>query len=209
MKYIGFLIVAAGLVFFLVKNKNSETEMTDSKPKVEQASTKPAFVQNVPLKSKTIKKSAQKTDLVLDYPFDVNLRDADGNVVNTSEILKKGRTTVLLFWLTTCPPCKVKFQTLEKKYAEWQKEADFDVVAISVDFPKNGERFSQMVKEKDWPWPTYWDYERNFRNIMPSKLNGLPQEFVFDKNGKQVYYKKGFRPGYEEELLKQIKKYAK
>jgi hypothetical protein len=40
---------------------------------------------------------------------------------------------------------------------------------------------------------------------MPGELNGLPQVFIFDKNGKLAYRHKGFRPGDEVELFEKIK----
>ena len=141
------------------------------------------------------------------FPFDVDLKTVDGKIVNSSNILKKnGKPTVLLFWLTTCRPCHMKMDAIKPLYPEWKEEADFNVVAISGDFPQNYPSFVKQVKKKGWEWDTYNDVNRGFRDILPGGLNGYPQTFIFDKNGNLVYQDKQYRSGDEVKLFEQIKK---
>jgi peroxiredoxin len=46
---------------------------------------------------------------------------------------------------------------------------------------------------------------REFRNIMPGELNGLPQTFVIDADGKIVYHKRKWRPGDEDKIFEAVK----
>lgn len=142
------------------------------------------------------------------FPYDVELIDADGKKISSKDLLKTGKPTAVMFWLTTCGPCLRKFAAMKEKYPDWKKEADFNLVAISVDWPKNHEKFVSMTKKKDWPWPVYLDTQRDFKKLMPGNLNGLPQEFLFDKDGNIVHHKKKYVAGQEDILFEKIKKYA-
>ena len=153
-------------------------------------------------------KNRPTSEMEMNFPYDVTLMDAEGNEVNSKDILNNGKPTAVLFWLTTCGPCKMKFAAIEKKYDKWKAETDFDMVAISVDWPKNTQRFRDMVAEKNWAWPVYHDFGLEFKKIMPGNLNGLPQEFLFDKNGELVYHKKRYTMGAEDILYNKIKALA-
>lgn len=140
------------------------------------------------------------------YPFDLKLRTADGTEVSSAEALKyEGKPTIVSFWLTTCGPCMLEYAAIKSKYAKWQEEADFKMVAISTDFPKNHQKFVDVVNKKEWPWEVYLDVDRKFWKVMPGGLNGLPQVFVYDKNGEIVYYKRKYKPGDEDTLFSKIK----
>jgi thiol-disulfide isomerase/thioredoxin len=143
---------------------------------------------------------------VENFPFDIALRKADGTETNSATVLKsKKGPTIISFWLTTCGPCMIEFAAMKKKYAQWESEMDFNFVAISTDFPKNHDAFDRMVKEKDWPWESYLDVNRQFWRVMPGALNGLPQVFVYNKEGEVVYYKRKYAAGDEDILFSKIK----
>lgn len=162
-----------------------------------------------PVRNRMMSQSRAKNDIVATYPFDIDLKDAKGKVHKSNDILKKnGKPTVVLFWLTTCYPCKIEMAAIQKEYEGWQKEADFNLVAISTDFSKNYPAFTKMVEEKNWPWEAYNDVNREFRNVMPGALNGLPQTFVFDKNGEIAYHKRKYRSGDEKKLFAKVKELA-
>jgi peroxiredoxin len=140
------------------------------------------------------------------FPYDIDLKDADGQVYNTSTLFKKKRkATVLLFWVTTCGPCRAELGAISKKYNDWKKQVDFDFYAISNDFPFNTEQFNTRVKQSNWPFPAYLDFNREFRFVMDGGLNGLPQLFVLDKKGKVIYHSRKFWYGDEDKLFEALK----
>lgn len=146
------------------------------------------------------------TDQEAAFPFDIKLKDVDGNIKSSAEVFKKnGKPTVLLFWLTTCGPCHSKLRAIKPLYADWLEQADFNAYAISGDFPKNYDKFVSITQSKKWPWETYNDVDRSFRNVLPGRLNGYPQTFIFDKDGKLVYQDKKYRYGDEKRLFEKIK----
>jgi peroxiredoxin len=140
-----------------------------------------------------------------EFPYEVSLKDKHGNVVKSSEVLQKnGKPTILLFWLTTCVPCSYEIAAIEKKYANWKTQTDFNFYAISIDLPGYEQRFFERVNQSSWILEAYLDYERVFSEIMPGELNGAPQTFVLDKNGKIVYHKRKYTAGDEDLLFDEV-----
>ncbi len=143
------------------------------------------------------------------YPFDIELQTIDGDLVNTSELLKSnGKPTVVLFWLTTCYPCRIEMKAIQKEIDQWKAETDFNIIAVSTDFEKNHDRMVKMVKDNNWSFESYWDLNREFRRVLPGKLNGLPQSFIFDKDGKIAYHKRKYYTGDEQKLYAKVKELA-
>lgn len=141
------------------------------------------------------------------FPFDIQLKSVKGETFNSSDIFKdNGKPTVLLFWLTTCRPCHMKLAAISPVYEQWQEEADFNLYAISGDFPNKYESFVNQTTSKGWKWDTYWDMNRAFREVLPGQLNGYPQTFIFDKDGKLAYQDKRYRAGDADKLLATIKR---
>lgn len=152
-------------------------------------------------------RSKEKIDTL--FPYDLSFKDASGKELMSAEAMpKNGKPTILLFWLTTCAPCRIEMMQIKKKYEGWKNMADFNLYAISTDFPKNHERFYKTVKEQEWGWDTYLDVNREFLKIMPGNLNGLPQTFILDKDGKIVFHKRKYRHGDEDKLFAKIMEIA-
>ena len=144
------------------------------------------------------------------FPYDIELKDAKGQITPSTTLLNNTEgPTVLMFWLTTCAPCRMEMKAIAAKYAQWQQEVPFQLIAISTDFPKRYEKFVQMVEENNWPWPSYHDHRREFRYVMPGRLNGLPQVFVMSSEGEVLYHKRKYLPGDEDKLFAAVKQYAK
>lgn len=144
------------------------------------------------------------------FPFDIALKDTAGTIFNSADLLKTNdKPLVLMFWLTTCGPCRMELDAYKANYDAWKKETDFRLIAISTDFPQNAENFVKRAKIGEWQFETYHDYQREFGAVMPGELNGLPQVFILDKKGNIVYHHKRFTPGDEVELFAEIKKASK
>ncbi len=148
---------------------------------------------------------AQIAQPSVQFPFNIAMLKPDSTTVNTNDLLKKGKPTVLAFWLTTCMPCQMELGSYAQHFADWQKEADFQLLAISIDFPERFPQVKKMAKEKKWPFPVYWDNTRAFKTTLPGGLNGLPQVFLFDKNGTLVWQHKKYATGDEAVLFAKIK----
>jgi thiol-disulfide isomerase/thioredoxin len=140
------------------------------------------------------------------FPFDIELKDSNGVAINSAKLFKKSaKPTVLMFWLTTCGPCKLELAAISQKFESWKKEMDFDFYAISTDFSDRTEQFYNRVKTSKWPFPAYHDFNREFKLVMPGGLNGLPQIFVLDASGAVQYHSRRYMPGDEDKLWEAIK----
>ena len=140
------------------------------------------------------------------YPFNIKLfRPTDSTQLQSAEVLKKGEgPTVVAFWLTTCMPCHRELTAYTQAYESWKKQAKVNLVAISTDFPQRFQELSTIARQIGMPFDVYWDGDRRFRDVLPGGLNGLPQVFIFDKNGKLVWHHRRYRPGDEQAVLAQI-----
>lgn len=140
------------------------------------------------------------------YPFDIALTaPADSSQHRTSTLLAGEKPTVLAFWLTTCMPCMIELGAYAQNFTTWQQQADFRLLAVSIDFPERFQKVREVANEKKWPFPVYWDRDRAFKNILPGGLNGLPQVFVFDKKGRLVWHHRKYSTGDEVALFEAVK----
>jgi cytochrome c biogenesis protein CcmG, thiol:disulfide interchange protein DsbE len=142
------------------------------------------------------------------FPYDIDLQDTAGKVINSNLLFKnkKSKPTILLFWLTTCYPCRMELEAIQQAYPTWKKEVDFRMIAISTDFKDRFPQFTERVRQSNWSFEAYHDKNREFRYVMPGELNGLPQLFVLDAAGNITYHKRRYRPGDENELFEHLKK---
>jgi thiol-disulfide isomerase/thioredoxin len=164
------------------------------------------FVENGFSQNYYVSTSRSKEQMAQTFPFDIDLKSPDGKIVNSAELFKKHKEpTIFMFWLTTCYPCKMEIAAVQQKYEAWKKDEKFRLVLISYDFPQNYDNFVKRSKEENWPWEAYNDVNREFGNVLPGELNGLPQVFLFDKKGNIAYTKRKYSPGDEDVLFAKIK----
>lgn len=143
------------------------------------------------------------------YPYDIPIRTISGDTVTSDVVLPSlGKPILLLFWLTTCYPCRMELETILKAWPQWKESLNFEMVAISTDFPKNYPAVAQRVTEQNWPWHSFIDLNREFGRILPGGLNGLPQTFILNDKGEIVYHKRKFRPGDEVEIYNMLQSVA-
>ena len=76
-----------------------------------------------PAPSRVITETSRPTEKInKTFPYDIDLKNADGQVVNSSKLFKKNkRATVLLFWMTTCGPCRMELNAISSKFETWKK----------------------------------------------------------------------------------------
>ncbi len=140
------------------------------------------------------------------FPYNIELQDVNDKLFNTATLFaNRKKPLVVLFWLTTCYPCRMELEAIKQKYAAWKKSNNFELIAISTDFAENHQKFIDLVKKEEWPFPAYHDFRKEFRSVMPEGLNGLPQLFIFDKKGNIVYHKRKYIPGDEDMIVEKVK----
>ena len=150
-------------------------------------------------------KARPKMEIDTLFPYDLQLTGSgageDTTATNSLDVLGQNlgkRPTIMIFWLTTCAPCRLELDAISKKTVSWNEQADFAFAPISLDFERRRDQFHDRAAA--YPWESYLDEKREFPTIMPGGLNGVPQIFVFDEKGEQVFYRRKYRTGDLEAL---------
>lgn len=133
---------------------------------------------------------------------DVKVENIKGEKVGIRSLVD-GKPVIISFWGVTCKPCIQELNTLNENLADWRKEADFDIVAVSIDDSRFTARARSMVKGFNWQFHSVFDKNQDLKRAMNVTLT--PQVFIVDAKGNIVYSHTGYTPGNELELLEKIK----
>lgn len=106
--------------------------------------------------------------------------NTSGKNTSTLESLK-GKTIILDFWATWCTPCIAAFPENNKLYNKY-KSQDVVFIAITDDSKKGIENF---LKRK--PVDFWIAQDKSGIVFKKYKVNGRPQMYIIDKNGRIVY----------------------
>jgi peroxiredoxin/outer membrane lipoprotein-sorting protein len=104
---------------------------------------------------------------------DFTLKDVDGQQVRLSDF--KGKTVVLTFWATWCPPCKEELPALQKILEDRK-----DVAVLAVDDENRG-AVRDFLKEKQYSFTVLLDHKRTlFKRF---GVHFIPTVFVINGQG--------------------------
>ena len=137
---------------------------------------------------------------------DVKIENAQGKIVPVRSIAK-GKPMIISYWSIACKPCIQELNAINDALEEWREEADFEVVAVSIDDARLKASAKAIATSRGWEFVCLYDDKQTLKRAMNVSLT--PQSFVVDANGKIVYSHTSYSPGSELELLEQIKKCSK
>lgn len=133
---------------------------------------------------------------------EVQLKDTDGETINTGELENDGNPIIISFWATWCTPCKKELNTINEMYVDWQDETGVRLVAVSVDDERTKNRVVPYVDSKAWEYQILLDPNGEFKRAMG--VNNVPHTFLIDGEGNIVYSHNNYAPGDEYELYDHI-----
>jgi peroxiredoxin len=134
----------------------------------------------------------------------VKVKNAKGAEVSTSTILDAKKPTIISFWSTTCKPCILELNTINDQLVDWLDEADFQVVAVSIDDVRSSSKAKSLAAGNGWDdFTVLYDENQELKRAMNVTI--VPQVYVLDASGKIVYQHTGYTAGSEMELLEQVK----
>jgi len=107
---------------------------------------------------------------------DFTLQTANGPAFRLSE--QRGKTVILNFWATWCPPCREEMPSLERLYQQ-HKERGFVLVAVSLD--ADPKLVPPYVKESKLTFAIALDPKAEVANKYG--VRALPSSFVVDRDG--------------------------
>ncbi|MCD6011420.1 MAG: hypothetical protein K0Q79_1282 [Flavipsychrobacter sp.] len=116
---------------------------------------------------------------------------------------EQGKVTLVNFWATWCVPCKKEIKNVSLKLAEWQKEAQFNYMTVSVDEARAEGLVRSYAVSQGWTFPYYIDVNSELKRSL--NFQSVPYTIIVDKNGKVVFSHTGYEEGGEAEVLAKIK----
>ncbi|MDD3815282.1 MAG: TlpA disulfide reductase family protein [Desulfocapsaceae bacterium] len=118
-----------------------------------------------------------------------SLPDAvSGTTVNSADYT--GKTLLITFFATWCPPCMQEVPTLMQLHQEFSK-ADFSVVGLSVD-QGGSDVVAKLVEMRSINYPVLMADETTARNF--GGVAGIPTSFLVNKDGNVVKKYPGYVP---------------
>ena len=106
-----------------------------------------------------------------------NLKDLDGRGVSLNGLL--GKTVVINFWATTCPPCVLEMPIFQKLYEEWSSRSD--VVFLSVNLGEDAAKVRLFMDLRHFTFPVLLD--SSFEAGQYYQIHYMPTTCLVDSQG--------------------------
>ena len=132
---------------------------------------------------------------------DVRVENAEGKTISTRELIG-GKPLIISFWSLACKPCIQELNAINDQLDEWREQADFEVIAVSVDDVRMKAAAKAKSRSFGWDFICIFDGNQTLKRAMNVSLT--PQSFGLDKEGRIVFSHSGYTPGSEQLLLDKI-----
>ena len=129
---------------------------------------------------------------------DFVLRSATGENLRLSEY--RGDVVLINFWATWCGPCRQEMPLLDDLYGRYQR-VGFNLLGINID--EDSRRAMQMVQELGVNFPVLFDENKEVSKLY--KVEAMPVTVLLDREGTVRYVHHGYKPGYEQNYLNEIR----
>jgi len=132
---------------------------------------------------------------------DVQVENAQGKMISTRSLVN-GKPLIISYWSIACKPCIQELNAINDQLEEWREEADFDVVAVSVDDVRLKATAKAKAAAMGWDFTCIYDANQALKRAMNVSLT--PQSFVVDAEGNIIFSHSGYTPGSEVVLLEKV-----
>ncbi len=132
---------------------------------------------------------------------DVQVESAQGKMVSVRS-LSNGKPMIISYWSIACKPCIQELNAINDALAEWREEAQFEVVAVSVDDSRLKASAKAIANSRGWEFICVYDENQELKRAMNVSLT--PQSFVVDGEGNIIFSHSGYTPGSEQLLFDKI-----
>ena len=129
---------------------------------------------------------------------DFSLPDMDGELHKLSDF--RGKTVIVNFWATWCPPCRAELPSMNRA---WAKIKDDDVVMIAVNVGEDEDTIFSFMG--DYPIDFLMLMDQNSQVIESWPVKGLPTTYIVDPQGRLYYRAIGSRAWDSDTLLNKVR----
>ena len=129
---------------------------------------------------------------------DFVLRSATGENLRLSEY--RGDVVLINFWATWCGPCRQEMPLLDDLYGRYQR-VGLNLLGVNID--EDSRRAMQMVQELGVNFPVLFDENKEVSKLY--EVEAMPVTILVDREGIVRHIHHGYKPGYEEKYLTEIR----
>jgi peroxiredoxin len=129
---------------------------------------------------------------------DFALKSSTGENLRLSEY--RGDVVMINFWATWCGPCRQEMPLLDELYSRYNR-VGFNLLGVNID--DDSRRAMQMVEELGVNFPVLFDARKEVSKLY--EVEAMPVTVIVDRQGTVRYVHHGYKPGYEEKYLDQIR----
>ena len=112
----------------------------------------------------------------------------------------RGDVVMINFWATWCGPCRQEMPILDELYTRYER-AGFKLLGINID--DEPARAKAMLKELGVSFPVLFDDAKEVSELYA--VQAMPVSVMIDRDGIVRYTHHGYKPGYEDKYLDQIR----
>ena len=133
----------------------------------------------------TVQAQEKGTNIGQEAP-DIKMRNPEGTVIELNAL--RGQVVLIDFWASWCGPCRRENPVVVEAYESF-KDSEFKIgkgfTVFSVSLDKNQKAWEQAIADDRLLWPYHvsdlagW----NSRIAAIYRVNGIPMNFLIDKNG--------------------------
>jgi peroxiredoxin len=129
---------------------------------------------------------------------DFALKSSTGENLRLSEY--RGDVVMINFWATWCGPCRQEMPLLDELYTRYAR-VGFSLLGVNID--DDSRRAMQMIDELGVHFPVLFDSRKEVSRLY--EVDAMPVTVLVDREGVVRYVHHGYKPGYEDQYLDQIR----
>ncbi|MEO0574585.1 MAG: TlpA disulfide reductase family protein [Pseudomonadota bacterium] len=127
-----------------------------------------------------------------------SLKNSAGEDVSLTDL--RGDVVMINFWATWCGPCREEMPLLDEMHSRYNR-VGFSLLGVNID--DDPRRAEEMIESLGVTFPVVFD---NTKKVSQQyDVNAMPVTILLDREGvvRHVHY--GYKPGYEDKYLEQIR----
>ena len=129
---------------------------------------------------------------------DFVLKSSAGDNLRLSEY--RGDVVMINFWATWCGPCRQEMPLLDDLYSRYQR-VGFTLLGVNID--DDSRRAMKMIEELGVKFPVLFDDGKDVSKLYA--VEAMPVTVLVDREGTVRHVHHGYKPGYEEKYLTEIR----